>query len=184
MLEGFGPETVALAQKGDVNSVTAIYEHFHRSVFRFLYYRVGDRQAAEDLTSEVFIQMVRNLPGYRPQGVPFNAWLFRIARNLATDHFRKTGKSGPTRIEEEATTSPDETVGSEETIISSKQFRRALAKLGHDQRDVIVLRFVSGLTLAEVAVSLNKSLDAVKALQRRGLASLHDILANGEVMNA
>jgi RNA polymerase sigma-70 factor (ECF subfamily) len=181
MPDGIDPYVVARAQKGDVSSVTAIYEHFHQSVFRYLFYRVGDRQSAEDLTSEVFLQMVRHLPGYKPAGAPFNAWLFRIARNLATDYFRKADTKRR-NLQEERQQAEEADLPSKDAL-TTDGLQLALSRLGHDQRDVIILRFVAGLPVAEVAVSMNKSLEEVKVLQRRALASLHDVLTNGEVIN-
>jgi RNA polymerase sigma factor (sigma-70 family) len=85
MLNTVDPNTILGAQAGRPEQVTALYEHYHAGIYRYLYYRVGDRQTAEDLTSEVFLRMIRNLKGYRLQGSmgPFQAWLFQIAHNLA-----------------------------------------------------------------------------------------------------
>lgn len=80
------------AQTGDRGAVGELYTPHRRDIFRYLYYQVGDAHAAEDLTSEVFIQMIRALPGYQARGLPFKAWLYRIARNAAIDYFRKMNR--------------------------------------------------------------------------------------------
>ena len=81
---------VVRAQAGDRSAVGELYSAYHDEVFRYLYYQVGDHHTAEDLAAEVFERMIRALPRYEEQGVRFQAWLFRIARNAAVDYFRKT----------------------------------------------------------------------------------------------
>ena len=87
------PDLIQRARRGDPGSITWLFERYQPVLFRYLYYRLGDWQSAEDLTSEVFIRMLRALPGYQPQAAPFQGWLFLIARNLAVDHFRRSGRS-------------------------------------------------------------------------------------------
>ena len=75
-------ELINRAQEGDEAMIAALYEHFNSGVFRYLYYRVGERQTAVDLTSEVFVRMLRFISGFRPPSSTFQAWLFQIARNV------------------------------------------------------------------------------------------------------
>ena len=183
MLE-FNTELIQKAQKGDVDMIGSLYERFHTSVFRYLYYRVGDRETAEDLTSEVFVRMLRFLSGFRPPSASFQAWLFQIARNLAADHFRKTNAQDHVELEENLIPGNDYTDTAADRALTSEGLRKALLKLNDEQRDVIILRFVAGMPIAEVAQSLNKSEDAVKGLQRRALISLRGILAGWEASDA
>lgn len=177
-------DLITRAQKGDVDVISSLYEHYNLSVFRYLYYRVGDRQAAEDLTSEVFIRMLRFLSGFHPPSSSFQAWLFQIARNLAADHFR--GKNAHQHVElEEHWMAGDETPDTRaEQNLTYASLRKALTKLSEEQRDVIVMRFVAGMPIADVASALNKSEDAVKGLQRRALIALRQILADWEITYA
>ena len=162
--------------------MTTLYEHYHAGIFRYLYYRVGDRQTAEDLTSEVFLRMIRNLGGYRLQGssAPFQAWLFQIAHNLATDHFRRTSNHPQVTLAEHLASADPEPDAGVERRLTHEHLRLALSRLNEDQRDVVVLRFVVGLPITEVAHTLHKSDDAVKGLQRRGLSALRDFLSDLE----
>ena len=182
MLTPIDIDTIRGAQAGRPEQVTALYEHYHASIFRYLYYRVGDRQTAEDLTSEVFLRMIRNLAGYRLQGssAPFQAWLFQIAHNLATDYFRRSSIHPQVELAEQmAGGDPPPDAGIEHRL-ANEHLYQALTRLNEDQRDVVVLRFMVGLPITEVARTVHKSVDAVKGLQRRGLSALRDSLSELE----
>jgi RNA polymerase sigma-70 factor, ECF subfamily len=182
MLTTIDTNTILGAQAGRPDQVTALYEHYHAGIFRYLYYRVGNRQTAEDLTSEVFLRMLRNLGAYRLQGspAPFQAWLFQIAHNLATDHFRQAGSNPQTTLTEDLVAADPAPEVRAERRLSHEQLRRALSRLNEDQRDVVILRFVVGLPITEAARALHKSEDAVKGLQRRGLLALRESLSDLE----
>jgi RNA polymerase sigma-70 factor, ECF subfamily len=169
------------ARQGDNEAISDLYQQHHQSIFRYLYYRIGDASIAEDLTSEVFIRMIRSLPGYQNQETPFLAWLFRIAHNLSVDYFRKTNTLNLVPLEETLMNASDDLNKAFDRSLTSQRLAQALQNLSVDQRDVIVLRFVAGMPIVEVAQSLSKSEDAVKGLQRRGLAALRQILAEWEI---
>lgn len=172
---------VQLAQRGDRNAIQAIYDRFNLGIYRYLYYQVGDIQTAEDLTSEVFVRMIRSLPGFQPRESPFQAWLYQIARNLAIDHFRKATHRNHVELKENDIVQQEDMDKTVERHLTQEQLQKALARLNSDQRDVILLRFVNGLSINEVARSLDKSEDAIKGLQRRALSSLREILDEWEV---
>lgn len=182
MLTNIDTNTILGAQAGRPDQVTALYEHYHAGIYRYLYYRVGDRQTAEDLTSEVFLRMIRNLGAYRLQGspAPFQAWLFQIAHNLATDHFRRTSNHPQATLTEDLAAADPAPEAGVEHRLTHEQLRRALSRLNEDQRDVVVMRFVVGLPIMEVARALHKSEDAIKGLQRRGLSALRENLSDLE----
>jgi RNA polymerase sigma-70 factor, ECF subfamily len=181
MLKVASPDMIARAQNGDSGVITALYEQNRLGVFRFLYYRVGDTQTAEDLTSEVFLRMITALESYRPQNASFEAWLYQIARNLAIDHYRKASVRNHLPLEENLTAETQDVDKTVESNLTHEHLRRALAKLTDVQRDVIVLRFVNGLPISVVAQTLHKSEDSVKSLQRRALSALREILNEWEV---
>lgn len=181
MIDASDDELIVRAQGGAADAVRSLYLNNYQSIYRYLYYRVGDTHIAEDLTSEVFLKMIQSLPGYRLRNVPFQAWLFQIARNLAIDHHRKQSLHMNTELHEniQETARPvDELV---ENKLSNELLFRTLKKLTNDQRDVILLRFIEGLSLAQVASILHKSEDAIKGLQHRGLISLRSLLYHPEV---
>ena len=174
-------EQIRRAQTGDAQVISALYERYYRGIYRYLYYRVGDRQIAEDLTSEVFLRMLRFIAGFHPPASMFQSWLFQIARNLAIDHYRKMSGRENLPLEERmaaANVDLDRTV---EHNLTSQSLRQALDRLTEDQRDVILMRFVAEMPLAQVARVLHKSEDAVKGLQRRALLALRRILTEWEI---
>jgi len=81
-------DLAALARRGDVNAIGALYDRHHEALFRYIWSRVGERETAEDMTGEVFTRMLAALPRYQPTATPFRAWLYRIAHNLVVDHYR------------------------------------------------------------------------------------------------
>jgi RNA polymerase sigma-70 factor (ECF subfamily) len=181
MLQAITSDTIIQAQNGDSRMISALYQRYRVDVFRYLYYRTGNLQAAEDLTSEVFLRMLRAIENYQPTGVSFDAWLFQIARNVAIDHYRKSRHRQHLPLDDELVARDERVENSVERELISENLAEALAQLNETQRDVIVMRFVVGMRIAQVAQTLHKSEDAIKGLQRRGLMALRDILSDWEV---
>jgi RNA polymerase sigma-70 factor (ECF subfamily) len=174
MTDAIDPETVTLAQRGDVQAVGKLYDQHHEALFRYIWARVGETQLAEDLTGDVFVRMLDALPHYRPSGVPFRAWLYRIARNLLVDHYRKAHIRSAEPLQESAkgAESHDEPGLLFEQKLSVERLHQVLAELDEAQREVVSLRFLAELSLQETAATLEKTEAAIKALQHRGLAAL------------
>ncbi len=174
-----GPsELVTRAQAGEADAIGRLYDQHHTEIFRYLWARVGERPLAEDLTGEVFIRMLTGLPRYRPSAAPFRAWLYQIARNLLIDHYRKIGKRTMVSLSHAETIKDGtpELVTLIDQRLTMERVHRALTRLDEAQREVVTLRFLSGRSLQEVAQTLNKTENAVKALQHRGLATLRQVL--------
>lgn len=174
-------ELIRRAQSGDAEVIASLYDRYHRGIFRYLYYRLGDQQAAEDLTSEVFLRMLRFISGFHPPAAQFQAWLYQIARNLAIDHHRKMGGHDHLPLNEDLAQGNPTLVGSIDHNLTSDTLRQALERLPSEQRDVILMRFVAGIPIAQVAKTLHKSEDSIKGLQRRGLIALRAVLTEWEV---
>ena len=174
-------DVILKAQQGDAAKIGVLFQRYNQSVFRYLYYRVNDLHTAEDLTSEVFIRMLRALPGYRFQGVSFQAWLFQIARNLSVDHFRRSASHPNVELQENLVSGDLDPAATAENSLTSESLRKALAQLPSEQREVVVLRFILSFPIAEVASVLNRSEDSVKGLQRRGLIALRERLDAWEI---
>jgi RNA polymerase sigma-70 factor, ECF subfamily len=172
---------VARAMAGDELALIAIYQWYKPKVQRFLHYRIGNQQAAEDLTTEVFLRVLRHLPDYRFRNSSFRAWLFQIARNLAVDYFRKQSVRNHEPLDEALVASglTPETEAAKSML--SSELKSALSQLTEAQFDVIVMRFISDLPIAEVAEGLGKSESAVKSLQARGLKALYELMSEREV---
>ena len=170
-------ELITRAQRGEVNAIGRLYDRHRESIFRYLYIRLDDRPLAEDMTGDVFLRMLDALPRYRMQGLPFRAWLYRIAHNLLVDYFRKMNHQATVpldAVEEQGTDdNPDRTI---EQILLSERLQAALTCLEPTQCEVVVLRFLAGLSLQETALTLGKTEAAIKALQHRGLSGLRQAL--------
>lgn len=175
--------TIARAQAGEESALVELYEWYKPRIQRFLYYRLGDKHAAEDLTTEVFLRMLQNLPDFKFQGIPFQGWLFQIARNLVVDDFRRQSVRNHEPLDEtlEANEKPLEEVALGRIVWTELQ--AALQELPAAQLDVITLRFIAGQSIAAVAQALDRSESAVKSLQARGLRTLAQRLATQEVTN-
>jgi len=169
-------ELVVRAQQGDLNAMGMLYDQHYKMIFRYLRARVGDQLLAEDLTGDVFRRMLTGLPQYRSLGLPFRAWLFRIAHNLMIDHYRQESGREMASLDEDKTESQPQGEDDPAVVLEQKlrfeNAHRALSELEQFQREVLALRFLGGLSLRETALALNKTEDAVKALQRRGLIAL------------
>jgi len=173
-----GPEhdvrdLVERGRGGDADALEALYVLYADRVYRFLRSMVANAEDAEDLTNQTFTRMLERIDRFEPRGVPFSAWLFRIARNLAIDHFRAAARELP---------DPEEDTGrsaEEEAMRSFGRFgmRALIEPLSDDQRHVLALKYGLDFSNGEVASLLGKSEGAIKSLQHRAFASLERQLA-------
>lgn len=172
----FDSDVIKRVRKGDRAAIGALFERYHTGIFRYLYYKVGDVHTAEDLTSEVFLRLLRSLTQQRPDSLQPQAWLYKIARNLAIDYYRKHQTHQPVALEENL--SLNELVDTNvEHSLNNQVLYKAVNTLPFDQREVIILRFVNNLPIAEAAHVMERSEDAIKGLQRRALMSLRQVLS-------
>jgi RNA polymerase sigma-70 factor (ECF subfamily) len=169
---------VERAQQGDRAALEELYLiHFDR-IYSYLHMSVGNRHDAEDLTTQTFLKMLESINRFRWQSAPFSAWLFRIAHNLAMDHFRARRRWQP---EEDVPEVP----GSEEPSaefqamhsIGRQSMMELIDKLSPEQQQVLTLKFVFNFANADVATILEKTEGAIKSLQHRALASLQKQIA-------
>jgi RNA polymerase sigma-70 factor (ECF subfamily) len=167
-------DLVERAQLGDRSALEELYLiHFDR-IYSYLHMSVGSRHDAEDLTTQTFVKMLESIGRFRWRSVPFSAWLFRIAHNLAIDHFRARRRWQP---EEEIPEPPgaEENSAEEQALasIGDASLLELIARLSPEQRQVLTLKFVFRFSNGEAAAILDKTEGAVKSLQHRALASLH-----------
>ncbi len=176
---------VEQAQAGDAEAFGRIYDRYVDTVFRFIYFRVGNRQLAEDLTSDTFLRALKRIGSFTWQGRDLGAWLVTIARNLVADHF----KSGRYRLEVTAGDVLDADredrgpEGSPESAvvdhITNVALLTAVKRLNPEQQECIVLRFLQGFSVAETAHAMGKNEGAIKALQYRAVRALARLLPDG-----
>jgi len=174
-------EVIEQAQAGDQEAMTILYETFQPQIFRYLYYRTSDYHLAQDLTAEVFVRLLRHLPTYQHRHGLFRAWLFEIARNLVIDHYRRMHRHSYTDLSDDMVDQRPTPEHTTERRLNHEVLRQALRRLTQDQCDVIALRFLADMPIAEVAQVLNKSESAIKNLQLRGLAALQQILSTRKI---
>jgi RNA polymerase sigma-70 factor (ECF subfamily) len=168
------------AQNGSVIAIRELYLSHHLQIFRFVWSRVYDPDLAEDLTGEVFVRMLANLSNYEDRSLPFRAWLYSIARNLVIDHFRKNSSRMTVSLND-ITDEPMESESLEEQAektLNLKQVRQMLEQINPDEREVVQLRFLAGLSLKETAIATNQTIAAVKAQQHKGLLSLKAMITS------
>jgi RNA polymerase sigma-70 factor (ECF subfamily) len=164
---------VEAAQRGDRGALEELYLlHFDR-IFSYLNVTVGNRHDAEDLSTQTFVRMLESIGRFRFGSAPFSAWLFRIAHNLAMDHFRARRRWQP---EEDVPEPPGSEEPSAELVamqsIGRESMMELIEKLSPEQQQVLTLKFVFNFPNADVATILGKTEGAIKSLQHRALASL------------
>jgi RNA polymerase sigma-70 factor (ECF subfamily) len=164
---------VERGQQGDRDALEELYLlHFDR-IYSYLHMSVGNRHDAEDLTTQVFVKMLESIGRFRWRSAPFSAWLFRIAHNLAMDHFRANRRWQP---EEEVPEPepPQESAAEEEALesIGRQSMLELIESLSPEQQQVLTLKFVFNFSNGEAATILDKTEGAIKSLQHRALASL------------
>jgi RNA polymerase sigma-70 factor (ECF subfamily) len=165
------------AKDYDNRALTELYQRYADAIFRYVYYRVGARDVAEDLVGDVFVRAMEGLPAYRDTGSPFKAWLYRIAHARVVDHYRRQQVRRTMPLDEQIAASgkadPDELVAHRD---EARRIWAMLPQLTDEQQQVISLRFVAGFSTAEVAEMLEKTEGAIRAMQHRALASLRRLL--------
>ena len=173
-------ELVTRGQQGDRDALEELYLiHFDR-IYSYLHMTVGNRQDAEDLTTQTFLKMLESIRRFQWQSAPFSAWLFRIAHNLAMDHFRTARRWQP---EEEVPEPPGEEEPSAEAVALQSIGRQSMLELieglSLEQQQVLTLKFVFNFSNADVATILEKTEGAVKSLQHRALVALQKQITQG-----
>ena len=164
---------VDAAQHGERDALEELYLiHFDR-IYSYLHVTVGNRHDAEDLTTQTFLKMLESIGRFRWGTAPFSAWLFRIAHNLAMDHFRASRRWQPE--DEVPEPEPDDSTSAEAGALDSigrKSMLELIDDLSTEQQQVLTLKFVFGFSNGEAATILEKTEGAVKSLQHRALVTL------------
>jgi RNA polymerase sigma-70 factor (ECF subfamily) len=174
-------ELIERAKASERAAWDEIFDRNYRPVFVFVFCRVGDRTAAEDLVADVFVEAWRGIRRFDYRGVPLIAWLYRIAHNLVADFLKKRSRMQTQTLEDGWSGIPHSEDQSEQ-VATWQAVAEALRKLTSDQQVVLVSRFVEGFTLAETATLLGKNENAIKALEFRALRSVRKILSRQEAM--
>ena len=175
-------EVLAERAKADRAAFGILYERHLRKVYNYVYYRTGSVADAEDLTARTFYQALSNLHRYQVQGVPFSAWLYRIAHNLVANWHRDTGRhraqsiDGLLELPNPHDDPPRIAEGSEER----RELRSAIRTLPSDRQQLLILKFVEQMPNAEIAAVMGRSEGAIKALLHRTVVGLKSQLGPGK----
>ena len=167
---------LAQAAQGDGDAFGALYERYVGRIYTYIYYRTGNPEDAEDLTARVFFRAMRHIGKYRDRGLPFSAWLYRIAHNLVANWHRDNSRRKEVPLED---TILGKASGShpEHELMQTQERERllmVLRTLPADRQHLVILKFVEHLSNAEIGQIMGRTEGAVKSLYHRTLISLRD----------
>jgi len=180
-MNGFTQKMQALVekvQKGDKNAFGEIYELLLDRVYRFIYFRTGNKEDAEDLTETVFIKIWKSIPSYKNKGLPFEAWVFRIARNIVIDHYRT--KKPKITLDENLKDSLPDNKETPEDLLHNEMLKKIILNkmrlLPEAYKEIIILKFIEDKENSEISDILEKPIDQVRVLQSRALKALKALI--------
>ena len=172
-------DSVRRASRGDGGAAAELFDEFHPRIYRYALSKLRSASDADDVASETFARVLRDLGRFRWRAGGFEAWIFRIASNLVVDHVRRAGKERPGTdlLPESESTEPrpEEAAISEELAAG---VRELLEHLVPDQREILLLRFAAGLDTNEAATVMGKKANAVRQLQFRALENLRGLMSS------
>ena len=166
---------VRRAQHRDQEAFAQLYEEHFDKIYRYVTLKIGNETEAEDMTQQVFLNALKSISSFKWKGIPFSAWLFRIAHNQVVDYLRSK-KRTTVPLDESLVSNDNNPQLLTEQKLDIEQLILATEKLTEAQRDVISLRFAGELSIAQVAKAMGKSQGAVKALQHSAIVALRKTL--------
>jgi len=176
--DGEAQELLERASRAESAALGALYDQYADRIYSYIYHRVGYAEVAEDLTGQVFMRMLEAIRTGRAWRTSFSGWLYRIAHNLVIDHYRRRGRATLVDLDDVAPVAA--TMGDPahiaESMLDREDLRKALALLTEEQAQVITLRFLEELSIAETADTMQKTEGAIKALQYRAVLALKRVM--------
>ena len=170
---------VRRAKQRDPEALTQLYEENFDKIYRYVVLKIGERTEAEDITQQVFLSALKSISSFKYKGVPFSAWLYRIAHNQIVDYLRKRTKRATAPLDERMKDSNPAPELVAERNMDIEQLAEATKKLTRAQQEVVSLRFTGELPVAQVARIMGKSEGAIKALQHSAIVSLRKAMSPG-----
>lgn len=171
-------EAVSRAAKGDAEAFSILYQRYVTRIYNYIYYRTGNPLEAEDLTSRVFHRALYHIQQYDNRGVPFSAWLYRIAHNLVANWHRDNSRRKEVPLDD-YTQQPFHAPVPEASVVTNQEMEellKVIRQLPPDRQQLLILKFVEGMSNQEVAVIMMRSEGAIKSLYHRTLLALRDEL--------
>ena len=170
--------------KEDPEAFGELYERYVTKIYNYIYYRVGDQEEAEDLTARTFFRALRKIGSYEERGLPFSAWLYRIALNLVANWHRSQSRRKSVQLDELITATSD--VSSPSTLVEKQEDREALldviSELPEDRQQLLILKFVERMPNAQIGQVMGRSESSIKSLYHRTLKTLRSSLQNRELL--
>ena len=176
-------EEIAKAVSGDLDAFSIIYERYVGKIYNYLYYRTGSTFEAEDLTARVFYRAFGRIGQYDNKGVPFSAWLYRIAHNLVANWYRDNSRKREVPLEDyghlrSLLEHPEISMVNEN---ENEVLMKAIRKLPPDRQQLIILKFVEHMSNADIAIIMRRSEGAIKSFYHRTLLTLRAELNKNEI---
>jgi len=165
----------------DRTAIAEIYDRYSLRIYNYLYHRVGNAYLAEDLTATVFVRMLEAIRSSKAWRTSFSGWLYRIAHNLVVDYFRSGELDRQVPLDDWSPAGGEHPGEAAERSLAEQHLRSTIGQLTDEQGMVITLKFLEGLSNAEVAALVGKSEGAIKSLQFRGLAALRRLMDEEEL---
>jgi len=175
-------EVIIMAGSGDTDAFSFLYERYVTRIYNYIYYRTGNPYEAEDLTSRVFHRALGHINHYNNRGVPFSAWLYRIAHNLVANWHRDNSRRNEVPLEDQ-TSLPLRAEHPEHALVSNQELEsllKVIRRLPAERQQLLILKFVEGMSNAEIATIMMRSEGAIKSLYHRTLMTLRDDISKLE----
>lgn len=174
-------EAIILAGQGDKNAFSVLYQRYVKRIYNYIYYRTGSQHDAEDLTERVFFRAMNHIHNYHNRGLPFTAWLYRIAHNLVANWHRDSHRRREVPLEDHTHTLRQGGDYPEVALVKNQEVQGllvAIRKLPEDRQNLIILKFVEHMSNDEIARIMGRSEGAIKSLYHRTLLSLRTDLTS------
>jgi RNA polymerase sigma-70 factor (ECF subfamily) len=176
-------KVLALASQGDRDAFGQLYQRYVERIFNYVYYRTGNIHDAEDLTARVFQRAMNHIHNYTDRGVPFSAWLYRIAHNLVANWHRDRGRKQEIPLDD-LPILPAKGTHPERNLLRSQEqevLLKHIRKLPPERQNLLILKFVENMSNAEIGKIMGRSEGAVKSLYHRTLLALRDQLGDQNI---
>jgi RNA polymerase sigma-70 factor (ECF subfamily) len=173
-------EALSLATGGDKTAFGELYDKFATRIYNYVYYRTGSTQDAEDITSRVFFRAMRHITNYTDRGVPFSAWLYRIAHNLVANWHRDSSRHQEVELEDGYRANKGDEHPEIALLESEEQnaLMRLIRNLPEERQQLLILKFVEHMSNSEIGQIMDRTEGAIKSLYHRTLLSLREEITN------
>lgn len=175
-------DALTRAAAGDTEAFGILYDRYLGRIYNYIFYRTGNQHDAEDLTSRVFTRAMKHISNYQDRGVPFSAWLYRIAHNLVANWHRDNSRRQEIALDDTFKIGPDGELP-ETTLMRSETedaLMHVIRGLPDDRQQLLILKFVERLSNAEIGRVMGRTEGAIKSLYHRTLLSLRNEINNSE----